>query len=91
MPKNISNIHDKFVKQLLSEQVEKLPRQLNKKVMSLYEELIQKGRKEGVEEGIEKGILNSFDNGFTIEQIRLISGESSEAIKQILSKNLRKF
>lgn len=70
-----------------------------KKSLSLYEELIQKGQKQGIEKGIELGaekksiqtIINCFDNGLTLDQTRLISGETVEKIKEVLKANNRKF
>lgn len=83
----------KLDKEKLRIQLSNFPDTLNKKVMSIYDELIQEGIEKGIEKGVEKGIekaiLNSFDNGFSIEQIRLITGETTVKIKEILKKNGR--
>lgn len=50
---------------------------------------LEKGIEKGLEKGLEKAILNSFDNGFTLEQIRLITGESVAYISDVLKKNKR--
>lgn len=61
--------------------------------MSIYDELIQegieKGRAEGIEKGIEKTILNAYDNGFVLEDILVITGESAEKIREVLKRNGR--
>lgn len=47
------------------------------------------GEEKGLEKGIEKAILNSFDNGFSLEQIRSITGESVSYISDVLKRNKR--
>jgi predicted transposase/invertase (TIGR01784 family) len=73
--------------------VECLPPYLTEKAMSIYDELIQegieKGRAEGIEKGIEKTILNAYDNGFVLEDILVITGESAEKIREVLKRNGR--
>ncbi len=79
------------------ESVQKLPEEMSIKTMTLYDQLILKGRQEGKKEGIEQGIaqslqttvLNAFDNGVEIPLIRLITGETEEKIKAILRQNKR--
>jgi predicted transposase/invertase (TIGR01784 family) len=87
----------------LEESIKILPTPFPNKVMSIYDELIQEGFERGIAEGIEKGIekgiaagiekgiektvLNAFDNGVSLELIRIITGESPEKIEEILKKN----
>ena len=62
--------------------------------MSLYDSLIKEGEvrgfqksiEQGVEQGIVKTILNAYTNGFDLESIRLITGESIEKIKEVIAK-----
>lgn len=86
----------------LRSKIKSLSVQLNSNIMSLYDELIQEGiekgklegKLEGIEEGIEKGIeksiINAFDNKFDLNAIRLITGETTEKINEILKRNNRK-
>ncbi|TDB57115.1 Rpn family recombination-promoting nuclease/putative transposase [Arundinibacter roseus] len=85
--------NDQLDKESFKEKLQILPPDLNKKAMSIYDELIQegieKGKAEGLAEGIEKTILNAFDNGISFDIIRMITGESDEKIRDVLKKNGR--
>lgn len=66
---------------------------MSTKLMSLYDQLIQKGIKKGIDKGIEKAlertVLNAYDHGIDVGMVRLITGESEKKIKLILKKNSR--
>jgi predicted transposase/invertase (TIGR01784 family) len=81
----------------LNKKIEEIPEILNSKIMSLYDQLLERGRKEGIEkgkhlgieEGLEKTVLNAFDNHIALDTIRIITGESLDKINAILKKNGR--
>jgi predicted transposase YdaD len=97
--------NENLKKEKLFDSLKTISGNLNNKVMSIYDELMQEGIKkgkaegiavgkaEGIEEGIEKGIektiLNAFDNHINLDTIRVITGESIEKINSVLKKNLR--
>jgi predicted transposase/invertase (TIGR01784 family) len=76
-----------FDKKDLLERLEKIPKELNSKIMSLYDQLISEGMEKGIEKEIEKVISNAFKNQFSIDNIRLITGESIEKINLVLKKH----
>lgn len=69
--------------------VKKLPDDMSTKVMSLYDQLIQRGINKGIEKALERTILNAYDNGIDVATVRLITGESEKKINFILKKNSR--
>ncbi len=85
--------------------LKELPNKLNDKVMSTYDMILDRGRKEGklegklegINEGIEKGIekgkietvLKAFDNGYKIDDILLFTDFSEIQIIEILKTKNR--
>jgi predicted transposase/invertase (TIGR01784 family) len=47
----------------LNKKIEEIPEILNSKIMSLYDQLLERGRKEGIEKGIEKGRNLGIEEG----------------------------
>ena len=82
---------------IFNQKVEEIPNNLTDKIMSLYDQLIEKGirrgieegRVAGIEEGIEQTILNAHAEGIDLNTIRIITGKSIEKIKDILKEKGR--
>ncbi|MBP7643569.1 MAG: hypothetical protein WAT92_23570 [Saprospiraceae bacterium] len=59
--------------------------------MSTYDLFIEKGIEQGIEKGIEIStiaiVLRSYTNGFSIQNIMLITGLTEQEIKDIIQKN----
>lgn len=73
----------------IEESIKNLPDDMSTKVMTAYDQLMQKGKAQGMAEALVKTILNAFDNGFNLSTIRTITGESEEKINLILRQNQR--
>jgi predicted transposase/invertase (TIGR01784 family) len=86
LPSTISNKVMSIYDELIQEGIEKGIEQGIEKGRA---EGIEKGIEQGIEKGIEKTILNAFSNGFDLNSIRLISGETIEKIEQILKFHKR--
>ena len=79
-----------FDKKDLLERLEKIPKKLNSKIMSLYDQLISEGMEKGMEKGKQEGRLemqlelvkNMIQNGYSVEDIAKITGLSQEAINK---------
>ncbi len=68
-----------------TESIKKLPVDMSTKTMTLYDQLILKGK----QEEMEKTILNAYDAGIDIATIRIITGEDEGKIKNILVQKNR--
>lgn len=83
----------KVNKQQLRKALEPLPTDLNSKVMSIYDELIQEGIEKGIEKGMERGIiqsvLNGFDKGYSVNDLKVIFNLDETQLIAILKKNNR--
>jgi flagellar biosynthesis/type III secretory pathway protein FliH len=70
LEKNFSNTIFVYMKQFLeiseselNKKIEEIPEILNSKIMSLYDQLLERGRKEGIEKGRNLGIEEGIEKG----------------------------
>ncbi len=96
---NVSEIEEKT----LSKAIELIPDPLKNNIMTTYQKLIERGKREGREEGKKEGreegreegmgmselkfILNGFDNGIDVKLLSNITNKPEEEIRKILIDN----
>ena len=97
--------HLKITYEELVEIQKVIPIENQESMKSLYDHLIERGIEQGIERGkeqgielgiergiergIEKSILNAFDHKIDLQTIQVITGESLEKIKSVLTKHGR--
>ena len=75
----------------LLEIIEKIPPKVKKDFMSTYELIEKKGIEKGIEKGAERKtidiIMSGHQNGFSIENLAIITGLSTEEVQKIIREN----
>ncbi len=69
------------------ELIEKISPPIKNEIMSTYEMIAEKYKKQGIEQGIEKNVLRMYKKQFDISQIADILDISEEKVRDILSKH----
>ncbi|MGB4960579.1 MAG: hypothetical protein WBO36_13950, partial [Saprospiraceae bacterium] len=88
---NVSNVTEK----VLAESITSIPPSIKENIMTTYERITQRSKKEGIIEGEQIGIqkekikvvLNCFDQNIAIAMITNINGLSEDEVIKILKEH----
>lgn len=86
-----------FNDEKIQELFDKIPKPIKNKIMTTYDVILRKGKKEGIEQGIEQGIekekieiiIKGYKKGITIETLADITSLSIEKVRQIIENDLK--